>query len=797
MRLYIYILLLPLLGFGSSQLWSAQNKSTMTENQKAIYTQLQAKKQELAQLLKSNNLSAKALTKDQQQIILAANKILKTYDAPQDIGKKKFEEYVDDWVKMMLKTVESVVEADNPKYKKEYLYVAEIAHDFMNSINKSTFPIGEQLWEHINKQLKGLGKKTTPLQLSKAVKAGLTSFNEYVQKELSLSDHYKQNRAAYRKIKAKDLEGLLMSQAQFNKWLKDALKGYAEFHKDFVTAYKEWKQEIEQIKKELVVDTIKDNFVNKAQFLSLIKSDFVTKNSSQYPTLTSIIHKEIVKEVKGIENMVMGDVKSGVTAAELPSLQYINSNIESIKEQYKQYGAFPSFMSIQSAASDASLPNSKFNRVYWSWMNEESSSALREEKALREWSNRQQFKVDDLKTEMKKVFKKGKDPHTAFLLNLFIDEFGKIETNKKGIAKLPAVEDAWNSAILKVNEKVKAYHGQLEKEKSITEINKLAEGIVFPTGKALGSALYESRYYTAKPKDVKGDTLRIQFAFDDNSVLFVNLITQTKTERGKTGILLAGSNAVVSRNGTKGYAFAIDGVNDSTAYYDSSLGAMITPIAFNIKAKKDRAVVTNSDGTITGSSTDKTGNYTYTRGTEEGTITGTNTSNTDETKTEHTNSTNTSTTNGSHEENSNTTGGAIQLNTPIGGEINHSRTATKGTNESETVENIDETVTTNTNSTTTEDINQVENKKIRSHAFSVGGGKTNYDQKTTNSSVSESGGKSEGGIMVNLKLVAKVGQDKKDIQVTVKDINFSQVQLDELELIEVGAAPSPLAIKLK
>ena len=62
----------------------------MTENQKAIYTELQTKKQELDQLLQANNITIKTLTAEQQATLASLETIMKMEDAPQDIGKGAF-----------------------------------------------------------------------------------------------------------------------------------------------------------------------------------------------------------------------------------------------------------------------------------------------------------------------------------------------------------------------------------------------------------------------------------------------------------------------------------------------------------------------------------------------------------------------------------------------------------------------------------------------------------------------------------------------------------------------------------
>ena len=88
----LYLVLLPLLLFGQSNLWSWQTTTTMTRED--IQVQLSIKQQELDALLTVNNLTITALAPQQQIILKEAYGVLGlTF-----IGKKTFIAYVEDWI---------------------------------------------------------------------------------------------------------------------------------------------------------------------------------------------------------------------------------------------------------------------------------------------------------------------------------------------------------------------------------------------------------------------------------------------------------------------------------------------------------------------------------------------------------------------------------------------------------------------------------------------------------------------------------------------------------------------------
>ncbi len=174
----------------------------MTDNQKAIYTALQTKKQELDQLLQANNITIKTLTAEQQATLASLETIMKMEDAPQDIEEPTFSDAVLQW--------KTNLKGELEKLKNKYKDVAIDCEKFATNIseNASSVPINKALYEEWEAVVRNLQTE---------VKTGATVFDAIINSSeptwvmasnsKKLADHYKKNkRKFYQKYDASAIE---------------------------------------------------------------------------------------------------------------------------------------------------------------------------------------------------------------------------------------------------------------------------------------------------------------------------------------------------------------------------------------------------------------------------------------------------------------------------------------------------------------------------------------------------------------------------------------------------------------
>jgi len=344
----------------------------------------------------------------------------------------------------------------------------------------------------------------------------------------------------------------------------------------------------------------------------------------------------------------------------------------------------------------------------------------------------------------------------------------------------------------------------------------LIDSITLPKSDILGPAIFDSRYYKPRLKPTTGDTIGVQFIFDDATKLLVNLVPTTKTVGQGVGITLDRLSSLIQHNGKKGYTFNInpDTLYQTAPEYNASTKSTITKFGFNIQVDKSRGSSTEADGAITGGSGSIVGNYTHTTGTENATIKGTNRANTtggntettDQTDVVHTDNTTNQKTEETYNEDSDTYGVDAGISTPIGNlGVNYSKTKTEGKSNSDITTRVDETVTTTTAKTVTneidtktiEDVDLVEEKTISSHAFGLSTGITTYDQKTSNSSKSTEHGVSSGGTQMTMELHSSYDPSKNTVSVTFEKVELTSLTLDKIKLTNINTTPSPLVISVK
>lgn len=821
----LYLVLFPFLFLLQNNLWSWQTTTTMTKTE--IKEQLVAKELALKTVLKENNLSiATALTAEQLAVLEQTYTLLGIAEAPQDIGKKTFVDYVQDWVKDFISILE------NEKRTDIEIYVADIIRSLQEKIEKPNFPISMILWKHLSAEINKLSSPTTAEGLRGALLNGFNSFDTYIDTKFELTKHFKENRKTYNKIKKKELNEQVMIANNFHTWLNGLLEpakakqerqeeraeeraereedNQKEFNKELAN----WDSEIAANKIELLEDSIKHHLVNKELFINKLKKSFVNKYKVVYPTLTELISSTILNDIKGIKVLKLTDLAAAFSNASTAASEYVRKNKEDIKIKYKKDASLPSFAMIRSVILEAKteVAANDLNLVYWNWK-KSIKSTIEQVAMYKGWSTSQLLKTTKLIANFKLAFAGGAEPNSGFLYEVFKGEFNSVG---KDLITYEDFKALFSETIAELDHAIATHNEEVMNTLSGEEIKTLIESIALPNAENLASAIFDSRYYKPRLKPTTGDTIGVQFIFDDATKLLVNLAPTTKTVGQGVGITLDRLSSIVEQNGAHGYTFDInpDSLYQVAPQYDASSKSTVTKFDFSIQIDKSRGSTSKEKTAIKGSSNNVGGGYTHTTGTEHATLKGTNTANTtgdntentDQTDVVHTDNITNQRTDETYSEDSDTYGVDAGISTPIGNlGVNYSKTKTEGKSNSDVTTRVDETVTTTTAKTVTnkidtktiEDVNLTEEKTIKGHAYNVSASKTTYDQTTSGKSEHTSKGMDLGGIKVRLELHSSYDSAKKTVTGTFKNIEVSSSTLDKMTLKKINTTPSPLVISVK
>ena len=331
----LYLVLLPFLLFGQSNLWSWQiinptgktNTTKMTKQE--IEEQLSLTKDELEAFLKKNNLNAAAVfNAEQLAIIEQAYQILGITEAPQDIGKKTFIDYVQDWVQDFISILDEERRTDIK------ISVEDIITSLREKIKKPDFPISKVLWKNLKTEIQKLESPTTAEGLRGALLNGFNAFNSDMASKFMLTKHYQKNKATYQKIKTKELNQQTMIANDFETWLTGILgvasekqreleKEQRELEKEqrekedaFKLAYGEWlADQRRQIKNIISEDKGTDsiNVMSKAKFLAILINESKEWRTLQ-PELSQEIAQRVIAGLKG-DSLEIKDYVNAMSAA--------------------------------------------------------------------------------------------------------------------------------------------------------------------------------------------------------------------------------------------------------------------------------------------------------------------------------------------------------------------------------------------------------------------------------------------------------------------------------------------------
>lgn len=817
----LYLVLLPFLFFTQSNLWSWQTTKTMTKTD--IKEQLAAKELALKALLKENNLSIKtALTAEELAVLEQAYLLLGVAEAPQDIGKKTFIDYVQDWVKDFISIL------DEEKRTDIQIDVADIITSLQTEIQKPDFPISMILWKNLKAEISKLASPTTAEGLRKALLNGFNTFNTEIGTKFLLTKHFKENRTTYNKIKKKNLNEQVMIANNFHIWLEKVLekaekeqkeleKEQRELEKEqreFNEKLKNWHSEIEENIGMLLVDSIKDHLVNKELFIQKMEKVFIANHKIAYPILTELISSSILNKIKGIKVLTLRKLATAFSNAYTVARKHVRENKADIKIKYSKDASLPSFATIKNIILETKteITANDLNLLYWDWK-KTISSTIEDVATDKGWSTGQLLKTTKLVANFKLAFAGGTDPNSGFLYEVFERKFNSVG---KDLITYKEFETLWPIAVGELDNAIVIHNEEVMNTLSGKEIKTLIDSIALPNTKALANAIFNSRYYKPRLKSTVGDTVGFQFIFDDATEFLVDLTPTTQTVGQGVGITLGDISSLIEKNGEIGYSFLVnpEALRQLAPQYNESSKSAVTKFEFSFQVDKSRGSSTESEGKVEGKTDYTEGSYTYTKGSNTTTEKGTNTSNTtggntettDQTDVVHTNNTTTETTEENYNEDSDTYGGDVSVGTPfveVG--VNYSKTKTEGTSNSDVTTNTDETVTTKTKKTVTneidtetiEDVDLIHEGTSSSHAFGTSKGRTIYDQNTSNSSKTTDQGKDFGGIKVSAELHSVYDASKKTVTGTFKNVEVSKLILGKIKLTEIKTTPSPLVISVK
>lgn len=821
----LYLVLLPFLFFTQSNLWSWQTTTTMTKTD--IKEQLAAKELALKALLKENNLSIKtALTAEELAVLEQTYLLLGLAEAPQDIGKKTFIDYVQDWVKDFISIL------DEEKRTDIQIDVADIITSLQTEIQKPDFPISMILWKNLKAEISKLASPTTAEGLRKALLNGFNTFNTEIGTKFLLTKHFKENRTTYNKIKKKNLNEQVMIANNFHIWLEKVLEKAEKEQKEeevrleekqarledkqaeFNEKLKNWHSEIEENKGMLLVDSIKNHLVNKELFIQKMEKIFIADYKIAYPILTELISSSILSEIKGIKVLTLQHLATAFSNAAMVARKHVRENKADIKTKYNKDASLPSFATIKNIILETKteITANDLNLLYWDWK-KSISSTIEDVATDKGWSTGQLLKTTKLVANFKLAFAGGTDPNSGFLYEVFERKFNSVG---KDLITYKEFETLWPIAVGELDNAIVIHNEEVMNTLSGKEIKTLIDSIALPNTKALANAIFNSRYYKPRLKSTVGDTVGFQFIFDDATEFLVDLTPTTQTVGQGVGITLGDISSLIEKNGEIGYSFLVDpkGLRQLAPQYNESSKSAVTKFEFSFQVDKSRGSSTKGEGKVKGNTSNTEGSYIYTKGsnttTEKGTntanTTGGNTETTDQTDVVHTDNTTTETTKENYNEDSDTYGGDVSVGTPfveVG--VNYSKTKTEGTSNSDVTTNTDETVTTKTKKTVTneidtetiEDVDLIHEGTSSSHAFGVSTGVTIYNQTTSNSSNNIDHGKDFGGIKVSAELHSTYDASKKTVTGIFKNVEVSKLILGKIKLTEIKTTPSPLVISVK
>lgn len=448
----LYLVLLPLLLLSQNNLWSWKITTTMTKTE--IAEQLQAKRAALTALLEKNNLSLETVLSTQQlAIVEQVDVVLGMEEAPQDIGKKAFVEYVEDWVR------DFIIILDEKRESDVKMEVKDIIRSLREQIKKIDFPISTILWKKLKAEIDALPSPTTPEELRQALLSGFKSFNSEMGNKFILTKHYKENKATYKKVKEEQLNSQIMIADDFEAWLNKAIEEGKELEKEqeafekearekqealekekleeekaFKEAYAAWKTDQNaQIKHIISEDRGTDSTHNmsKAKFIAILLDH--SKGWKEQPELGQEISQSIVNNLRG-DSLAIRDYVNAMSYA----YSHITTPESTIAKHWYEWRRFFDIAGVLTALITENTGTSQYDIVeeYVQWYGKVAMVV----DSLKV-SNSRQFITDKLITGLSTTLSTPE-------LNIFLPQLtSNIRAHKKNFLSLKETSEVWKNSL--------------------------------------------------------------------------------------------------------------------------------------------------------------------------------------------------------------------------------------------------------------------------------------------------------------------------------------------------------------
>ena len=290
--------------------------------------------------------------------LLKANLSSPTDKTTEDIGKKTFVKYVLDWIASLKSALGHCTRTDLE------VSVLNAQTTFNSHIHNGKFPISQILLSrYITPSLQSLGEQATPKAIAEALTNALTDFEQFMSDQFEQTKHYKENKEDYRQIKKAELEGQLMTEAEFNAWLKEAL-GKAELEQkeeegkaaasreQFEKEYQAWQAQSASIVRSIVESKAMDSsiMISKPVFAALLL-DVVHTWALKQPELAEDLRKNIVANLPPGDSAPVLSYQNGLINA----LKHIPTEPDLIYERWKKDRALPSFTTLYGAIFESMM----------------------------------------------------------------------------------------------------------------------------------------------------------------------------------------------------------------------------------------------------------------------------------------------------------------------------------------------------------------------------------------------------------------------------------------------------------
>ncbi len=588
MRLYFVLLPIFFLGWSNMQSW--QNNQNMTKAE--IKAQLVQKRQLLTTLLVENNLEATTvLSKAQQEVLSQIDGILGVTEAPQEIGKGAFIEYVQNWIE------DYRIVLSNEDDEDIVLLVKDIRRSLRGQIQNPKFPISILIWDAFNKKLKELGDTTNPQALRDALREGLDVFSKTMNDKPKLSDHFKEvgNKGEYTPIKKEDLDKQIMSAQAFEIWLaqtsqqaqvqqnehtekrKQEEKEQRQEIDAFREAYAMWlAKQKEVLSKAISTDrgTDSTNTMSKAKFIAILMNQ-----SRDWRTAQPELSDELTERVLSYLESDSLEVKDYVSAL-LMSITGIATPEETIAKNWLKTRRLPIMSGIVAGLTTGNEGYSDYDIVeeYIEWFGQVGNVV----DSLK-LSNRRQFVAEKLVSNLEATLK---TPELALFLPALKQH---IQAHNKPFLSLQETNEAWKMSIASLITASSTIIDNYNKIKGIgTRPDSLNDLLEAQAGvDTLQQMFKNSLRPLPKPVDLsKGEAVNLVLHLNDGTVLTSRLWT-TIERVGKIPYARPAQVELNVANGESPYQFTAKPVFDQSPVVRSE--EMVTvDFEYTIVFDKDR-----------------------------------------------------------------------------------------------------------------------------------------------------------------------------------------------------------------